>query len=141
MRYYRRQLCTYNLAIVIHSKSQTIKDVFFYTWPEGEAGREPNEIISALSEFLKRTRKRVKRQGYRKLFLFCDCDSCGEQNKNVHMLSFLLQYVNSEHNLFREVRVIFPISGHSYMALEFGRIEKDIRKQKVIIQYADVLDE
>ena len=91
--YYKRQLWMYNLGIVIHGYHQSTKDVFSYSWLESESGRGCNEIISALSNFLKRIRKRAQKRKYRKLYLFSD--SCGGQNKNRKMLLFLLRYVNS----------------------------------------------
>lgn len=130
--YYSRQLWLYNLGIVIHSSKQTRGHVRLYTWLESESGKGSNEIASALRDVLKRVHKNVVKHKIRQLHLFAD--SCPGQNKNSAVIAMLLQYVNSPENPFREIKVIFPIRGHSYMPPDrvFGRIEHDLRKQSVI---------
>lgn len=130
--YYSRQLWLYNLGIVIHDVYQSKRNIFFYTWLESQGGRGSNEIISALSNFLRRIHKRIQRRGYKKLALFSD--SCAGQNKNATMIAYLLKYVNSKMNVFREVSFTFPIRGHSYMPPDrvFGRVEKEIRRKECI---------
>lgn len=130
--YYRRQLWFYTLGIIIHKKNQRKRLVHLYTWLESESGKGSNEVCSALASWLILLKKRVGGRGYRYLDLFAD--SAASQNKNTTMLAFLLSYVNSELNIFKRVRIIFPIRGHSYMPPDrvFGRIEKDIRKKSTI---------
>lgn len=130
--YYARQMWLYNLGIVVHDRDQSRSNVFFYTWLESESGRGSNEVVSALSNFLLRMRKRVEKKNYRKLALFSD--SCSGQNKNATMVAFLLRFVNNKFNIFREVNFTFPVRGHSYMPPDrvFGRVEKLIRKEEVI---------
>ncbi len=140
--YYRRQLWFYNLAFIIHEEEQSIKNVRFYTWGEYDAGKGSNEVCSALLNFLSRLQARIRRRGYRKLDLIAD--SCPGQNKNSALIGALLQYVNMPRTVFSQIRVIFPVRGHSYMPADqvFGRVEKRYRKLSRIItpkSYTDVL--
>lgn len=146
--FYARQLWVYNLTFVIHEPvrkcrtavqrskkkagGQSRKNVFLYSWHEAESAKSSNEIVSALSNFLRRIQKRVRYYDYEKLALFSD--SCGGQNKNKSMITFLLRYVNSTRNLFRTIRYYFPIRGHSYMPPDrvFGRIERKLRRKTVM---------
>jgi len=49
------------------------------------------------------------------------------------MIGMLLRYVNSKMVSGQGSTVIFPIQGHSYMAVDrvFGRDEQDYRKQAI----------
>ncbi len=138
--FYKRQMWLYNLAIVVHCRDQSQKNVFMYSWTENERGRGSNEICSALRDFLKRIKKRVILRRYSILHLFSD--SCAGQNKNVAMIAALLTYVNSSDMAFKTVRYTFPIRGHSYMPPDrlFGRIEKDVRKKEEILAPAGYHD-
>lgn len=131
--YYKRQIWLYNLAFVIHEKHQRPSNIRFYTWGEQDTGRGCNEICSALMNCLHRLRKRVERRKYTRLDLFAD--SCPGQNKNNALLCMLLQYVNTPSCPFKEIRVIFPVRGHSYMPADavFGRLEQQYRKQSSFI--------
>lgn len=135
--YYKRQLWLYTLGIIFHRKDQSKRNVFLYHWTENESGKGSNEVCSALNNALsikiRRIRKRKRLlQRYRNLDLFCD--SCPGQNKNHSMLAFLLRFVNSKENIFRRIRIIFPVRGHSYLPPDrvFGRVEKDIKKKEYI---------
>ncbi len=114
-----------------------------YTWGEYESGKGANEVCSALHDCLQRLQKRVLRKGFRRLDLFAD--SCPGRNKNASLLCMLMQYVNSPKNSFSEIRVIFPVRGHSYMPVDaiFGRIETQYRKLRRIItpeSYIEVMN-
>jgi hypothetical protein len=129
IEYYSRQLWLYNFGIVIHTKKLPRKNVFFYSWMEHESGKGSNEICSALSNFLKRIRRRVIRCGYKRLALFSD--SCPGQNKNLSMIAFLLTYVNSKLNVFRDITFTFPIRGHSFLPPDrvFANVERAVRRK------------
>lgn len=133
-QYYCRQLWLYTLGIVIHTSNHQQKphNVHLYTWTEIESGKGSNEIASALCHFLSSMKRRFLKRGYRQLHLFCD--SCSGQNKNASMMAMLLSYVNSKANPFQEVKVVFPIRGHSYLPADrvFGRLEKEYRRQEVM---------
>lgn len=129
--FYARQLWVHNMGIVVHRKRQNKNDVRLYTWLESEAGRGANEICSALHDCLHRMRRSVIRRKYNTLHLYCD--SCGGQNKNSAMLASLWKFVHSKQCPFTNIRVFFPVRGHSYMPPDqvFGRIEKEIRKRQL----------
>jgi len=52
--FYSRQIWVYNLTFVINfgNSDQSSKNCYLYTWVESESGRGPNEICSALLNFL-----------------------------------------------------------------------------------------
>lgn len=131
--YYKRQIWLYNLAFVIHDYDQNPRKVRFYTWTENQSGKGSNEVGSALAHFLKKLTRLASKRNYRQLHFFCD--SCPAQNKNQTLLSILLRYSNSPNMPFQEVKVFFPIRGHSYMPPDrvFGRVSKVLRKRPVIV--------
>lgn len=133
--YYSRQLWLYNLGIVVHThnRKQPPRNIRFYTWLETDSGKGSNEICSALHHFLCSLPRRLKTRGYKRLHLYCD--SCPAQNKNMSMMAMLLTYMNGRRNVcFEEIRITFPIRGHSYMPPDqvFGRLEKEYRKKELI---------
>lgn len=133
--YYCRQLWMYNLAFVIDSpKPSRQKNVFMYNWMEHQSGKGSNEICSALADFLRRIRKRVEKRGYKHLALFSD--GCAGQNKNSTMLGFLLSYVNSKLNVFKDVTYTFPVRGHSYLPPDrvFANIERRLRRLQTVAE-------
>lgn len=132
--YYCRQLWMYNLAFVIHCPKSSRKNVFMYNWMEHQSGKGSNEICSALADFLRRIRKRVQRRGYKHLALFSD--GCAGQNKNTTMLGFLLTYVNSKLNVFKDVTYTFPTRGHSYLPPDrvFANIERRLRRLQLVAE-------
>lgn len=130
--YYSRQLWLYNLGIVIHTGVQNRKNVYLYSWLESETGKGSDQVISALSDFLRQVKKRVRKCDFKTLHLFSD--SCARQNKNSFMMAFLLQYLHSRDCLFEEIKFTFPVQGHSFLAADevFGRIEKEIKQYKFL---------
>ncbi|KAJ4426160.1 hypothetical protein ANN_26969 [Periplaneta americana] len=50
--FYTRQVWLYNLCVMIHSKTQEIKDISFYTWLETQLSRGCNQVASVLLDFL-----------------------------------------------------------------------------------------
>lgn len=130
--YYSRRLWLYNLGIIIAGRRQPAHRVFFYTWLECDSGKGSNEVCSALRNFLRTLKNRAKKRGYRRLHLYRD--GCPAQNKNLSMLMALLTYVNSRDNCFQEVRIMFPVRGHSYSSADtvFGRLEKQFRRRELI---------
>lgn len=131
--FYSRQIWLYILNFVICSEdNQGPENNFIYTWLESESGRGPNEVCSALNNFLQEVEK--KYDGSDSLTLRLFSDSCSAQNKNQFMTGFLLNFVNKS-KIFNKIEQIFPVRGHSYMPADrtFGRIEKIIRKKKEIL--------
>ena len=89
--YYSRQLYMYQLGVVVHhgEKSlQTNDNVHLYMWQENESRKDSNMIASALSDCLK-VRLQDKISKSRGLRLFSD--SCYGQNKNMNMVSMLME--------------------------------------------------
>jgi len=52
--FYSRQVWIYNLTFVVSGLDQLNDKCFLYTWNEAEFGRGPNEICSALIDFLEK---------------------------------------------------------------------------------------
>lgn len=142
--FYCRQAWIYNLTFVIMSENDQSKDnCYLYTWHEGESGRGPNEIGSALIHFLDILEERYKIESRPSMILNLYSDSCSGQNKNQFIMGLLLHYMNCKDTIFSKIKHIFPVRGHSYMAADqvFGRIEKVLRKKEIIVcptQYHDI---
>lgn len=130
--YRSRQIYQNNFGIVEGtSKSKlTTDNVFLYQWTENIRPKGANEIASALYHRLNNT----DWIGYSRARLFAD--GCAGQNKNsivVGMCAYWLQEKSPKQ--IREVELIFPVVGHSYMPPDrvFALIEKVIKKKQAII--------
>ena len=131
--YYSRQMYLYLFGVVVHhgeNSHQAKDDVHLYVWQENEGRKDSNMIASALSDCLK-VRLRHKVSMSRGLRLFSD--SCYGQNKNMNMVSTLMELRQSFPNL--GIEYTFPVRGHSYLPANrvFGRIEQMIRKMYTIL--------
>lgn len=136
--FYASQLALYNFCIM-DLQTQTPD---FYSWIECQASRGPNEIGSALYNFLNKTDFPPDTQILR---LFCD--GCSGQNKNsfiIHLLQYWL--FKKAPPTIKTVLLIFPVRGHSFLPADrvFGRIEKLTRKKTEIVtkeEYWDIFRE
>jgi len=50
--FYSRQVWLYNLTFVLNSEKQNSDSCYMYTWFETQSGRGPNEVASAIIDFL-----------------------------------------------------------------------------------------
>ncbi|KAK0154977.1 hypothetical protein N1851_002695 [Merluccius polli] len=131
--YYSRQLYLYLFGVVVHhgeKSHQTKDDVHLYVWQENEGRKDSNMIASALSDCLKvQLHQKVGRSRGLRLF----SDSCYGQNKNMNMVSMLMELRNSFPNL--KIEHTFPVRGHSFLPADrvFGRIEQKIKKEETIL--------
>lgn len=130
--YYSRQIGLYNLAIV----NLTDKVSKLYTWTEEQAGKGSAEISSALLNYLLNAEFENKKE----LRLFCD--GCVSQNKNNIVLRTLQYYLSRPRVQIEEIKMFFPVRGHSYLPADriFGRIEKLLRKKQTIVTKEDYHD-
>lgn len=139
-----RQIWVYNLTFVINfgNSDQSSKNCYLYTWVESESGRGPNEICSALLNFLEQLEERVKNEDSPPKILNLFSDSCSSQNKNQFTIATLLYYINCIQTVFDKINHIFPVRGHSYMPPDqvFGRIEKCLRKKEIIVSPTEYHD-
>ena len=96
-----------------------------FVWPETIPGRGSHEMASCVLQYFKNTE--VKAQT-----LHVYSDNCSGQNKNFNILS-LWQYLVANGS-FKEIRHIFPLSGHTMMPCDrdFGDIERKLQKSKCI---------
>lgn len=75
--FYSRQVWLYNLTFVINSeKYQSPDNCYLYTWKENESGRGPNEICSALLNFLEKLEDRLSQYSNPPTILNLFSDSC-----------------------------------------------------------------
>jgi hypothetical protein len=128
--FYARQLWVFNLTFVVHANRCQPKEwVHIYTWDETQAGRDSNNIASALLDFLKSVEIP---EGVHKIRLFSD--ACASQNINSAVL-FVCQYFCKVLRPGFIIEHYFPIRGHSFLPADrvFGRIEKVLRKTEVIL--------
>ncbi len=142
--YYSRQMYLYLFGVVVHhgeNSHQKKGDVHLYVWQENESSKDSNMIASALSDCLKvRLQDKVGRSRGLRLF----SDSCFGQNKNMNMVSMLMEL----HQFFPNLGIehTFPVRGHSFLPADrvFGRIEQKIRKIDTILlpqEYHDILQQ
>lgn len=129
--FYSRQVWLYNLTFVISAPTQGPGNCFLYTWAECESGRGSNEVCSSLIDFLENLEMRLKLQEIPPTTLNLFSDSCSGQNKNQFTIVTLIYYINHKTTIFKEIKHIFPVRGHSYMPPDrvFGRIEQVLRKK------------
>jgi hypothetical protein len=137
--YYSRQIHLYGFGIVVGSSKDplTKNNVTMYHWTENKHFKGSSEIASAVYHKLRTTNF----AGIKKLRLVCD--GCVGQNKNSILLG-MLQYwylLEAPENL-KEIQVVFPVTGHSYMPPDrvFAQIEKRIRKLETIVQPQEYID-
>ncbi|CAG4953463.1 unnamed protein product [Parnassius apollo] len=112
--YYLRQLWMHNFGI--QSLNDNTATMYLYT--ENYALKGPNEVISALSDFIDTNKKptQIKLEIY--------CDNCYGQNKNKYVFAFLDNLCAL--GKFETASIYFPIPGHSMMPIDrdFALIER-----------------
>lgn len=130
--FYARQINFYNFCIT----DLATKNPQFYTWTEDKAGKGSLEISSALLHYLKITD--LKGRSILRLF----CDGCVSQNKNNIVLRTLIHFLQSTNTTIVKIIMTFPVRGHSFLPADrvFGRAEKILRKQALIISKEDYYD-
>lgn len=120
--YYRRQLWLYNFGV--HNIKENTACMYLYT--ENYAKKGPNEVISALDDYIKQNKR--PEQTHFKIF----ADNCFSQNKNKYIFGYLDQLCCKR--IFETIVVTYPIPGHSMMPVDrdFGLVElKRLKKQTV----------
>lgn len=105
------------------------KRSYMYLFTEGNFKKGGNTVCNFLYDALKRE---LKTGYYEKIYLFSD--SCGGQNKNYLVLSFLSLLSKK---LQVEIKHIYPVRGHSYCSCDrnFGMYGQK-KKQTEIIETA-----
>jgi len=132
--YYYRQLIVCNFGV--HNLSTG--SMKCYVYHEGEAGKRPNEVIPFINHYINNDiGKEVER-----LYIFCD--NCAGQNKNNAIIRLLMGLV--ENKRFKEVQVLYPMRGHSFMPCDrdFGLIKRSLVKYErlyTIDQYINLISE
>ena len=118
--YYRRQLSVYTFNIHV----LTTSSVYLYTYDESVARKGADDVCSMLEHFC---RENVPDE-IQKLKLFCD--GCAGQNKNWTMIRFLYYLVHYAKR-FEEIRITFPVRGHSYMECDrdMGAVNQSSRAE------------
>lgn len=128
--YYSRQLYLYNFTICEGTSNapQTLENTFIYTWTEADSHKGSCEIASAVYHRLTST----ELGGIEVIRLFAD--GCGGQNKNTIMICMLMKLLHDVPTNIREIQLIFPVPGHSFIPPDrvFGRIEKELKKISTI---------
>lgn len=123
--FYIRQLWLFVFGI--HS-SKTGK-CRLYTWPETQAKRGVNEVVSSLNDYI----TKYVDEKIRNLYIFTD--GCRGQNHNNTMVQYLHSLVIS--GRFDFIQHQLPMRGHSYLPCdrEFGRIELRQRRRDHVELY------
>lgn len=112
--YYKRQLTCISFNIHVLAPN----DAVFYVYNETVAKKGADDVCSMLSNYVESLDAAVS-----SLHVFCD--SCAGQNKNWTVIRFCHYLVNVVKR-FTEVKLTFPIRGHSYMECDkdFGAVNQ-----------------
>lgn len=126
--FYSKQVWLYNLTFVLNSEKPNSDSCYMYTWLETQSGRGPNEVASALIDFLEMIDTKFQSQNNPPTIINLFLDSCSAQNKNQNVMIALFNVVNFKAKIIKEINHYFPVRGHSYMPLDqvFSQIEKDL---------------
>ena len=121
--FYKRQMWTYNFGVHDGGSDQRT----MYMWHEGTAARGSIEIGSCLLKHVSTISTSATR-----LVLYSD--SCGGQNRNIHLLCLYLHIVGNPNLPFDVIDHKFMIPGHSYLPndRDFGVIEQAKRRHPQI---------
>lgn len=121
--FYKRQLWTYNFGVHTGGTDER----FAYMWHEGIAARGSTEIGSCLYRHLSTISTHATH-----LILYSD--SCGGQNRNIHLLCLYLHIVGNHSLPFDVIDHKFMVPGHSYLPndRDFGVIEQARRRRQQI---------
>ncbi|KAJ8049014.1 hypothetical protein HOLleu_01555 [Holothuria leucospilota] len=119
--YYRRKLSVYNFTVYANDsgKGQC------YLWDETEGGRGPNEIGSALLDYMSNLPQTVAH-------FSSFSDTCGGQNRNQFIAAAMLYAVQKLPNL-QTIHLKYMESGHSYLEVDsmHATIEKARKHQNI----------
>lgn len=96
--FYSRQIWSYNLSFVLNSELQNPDSCFMYTWLKTQIRRGPNEVTSALMNFLETLDNQLQTQENHPTIINLFSDSCSAQNKNQFVMITLLYFVNHKAN-------------------------------------------
>ena len=111
--FYLSPLTIYLFGVVDNATEDGIDRMNAYVWPEYEGDRGANNICSCLLKDFKH-RGWLNRQNYGDLTIIAD--NCGGQNKNKHVVRFLMWLV--EMGFFPQVRLFFLVKGHTKNACD-----------------------
>lgn len=130
--FYSRQINLYNFCVT----DLKAKTPVFYIWTEDQAGKGSTEISSAILSHL----SSLELEGKSTLRLFCD--GCTSQNKNNIVLRSLVHFLQTTKTSLTKILMFFPVRGHSFLPADrvFGRAEKLLRKQPVILTMEDYFE-
>ncbi|XP_050302515.1 uncharacterized protein LOC126740503 [Anthonomus grandis grandis] len=103
--YYKRQLSMYSFNVHVLAPGESI----FYVYDESVAKKVPNELASFLFHFI----MNYLDDEVQELDIFCD--SAGGQNKNYTIFRFIHYFTNNRIHGLTDIKITFPIRGHSYL--------------------------
>lgn len=129
--YYFRQL-TLNV-FGIHNLST--REMTCFVYHEGEGGKGANDVCSMIQWYIN---NKIDMDIVETLYIFAD--NCTGQNKNNTLIRYLMGLC--EKSLFKEVKLIFPVRGHSFMPndRDFGIIRRKLRKQERYYTVKEVIN-
>lgn len=116
--FYLRKLWFYvfNVYVIKNDKA------YFYTYPEGEGNKGPNDVCSMVLDFI----ENFVPAEVKELHVFSD--ACGGQNRN-HALCRLLCTLTMN-NRFKVIQQYYTIRGHSFLPCDrmFGTVKRKVRR-------------
>ena len=133
-QFYKRLiwLHIFNVNVLGNSKRS-----YMYFFLEGELKKGGNTVCNMLYDAIKRE---YGLDHYEKIYLFSD--SCGGQNKNYLILSFLSLL---SQKLQTEIEHIYPVRGHSYCSCDrnfgmYGKKKKQIETIETTNEYYRIIE-
>jgi hypothetical protein len=111
--YYMSPLTVYLFGVVDNSPQNGGDQMNAFIWQEFEGDRGANNIASCLLRDLK-LRGMMSRPNFGELVYIAD--NCGGQNKNMHVVRFLMWLVETK--VFPKVTLFFLVKGHTKNAAD-----------------------
>ena len=123
--YYKRKMWLYNFCVFDITKDQP----YMFLWDETQAIHGPNEISSCLNKWLDLVKKQDD-GNFDVLRIYAD--NCAGQNKNIYIITMLLQWIQQK--WFLRIELVFLVSGHTFLPCDraFGVISQHLDKSEYI---------
>lgn len=130
--FYARQLWVYNFCVHVASSN----DAYMFVWPEGDAKRGCNEVLSCLNSYF----ETFLRPTVKQLFLFSD--ACAGQNRNKTVMNYMYALIKLGLTKIQVIEHSFPTRGHSFLPCDrdFGLIEKVKRQRETVFTVDEWID-
>lgn len=128
------RLVTFNESFVPLGPTTNLNVPFAAVWNESVSGRNQEDIISAFRAFF------INKRDAKHIVLWAD--NCAAQNKNWALMSFLVNFVNSNITATESITIRYFEPGHTFMSADHihHQVEMSMDHMKKIYDYDDFID-